>query len=128
MILLLRTDTATTTIGVGDPGAIVWHEWESGRELSGDLHAKLVERCAHQGILVGQLIGIVVYEGPGSFTGLRIGCAVVNALAYAMGIPIIGSTGDSWADDGLQRLARGEDDKLVMPVYGAEPNITRPVK
>ena len=33
---------------------------------------------------------IHIHTGPGSFTGLRIGCAVANALGYALNIPVNG--------------------------------------
>lgn len=36
------------------------------------------------------LDGITVNEGPGSFTGTRVGAAVANALAYALKIPVNG--------------------------------------
>lgn len=33
---------------------------------------------------------IEVETGPGSFTGLRVGVAVANALGYSLGIPVNG--------------------------------------
>lgn len=33
---------------------------------------------------------ITVATGPGSFTGLRVGAAVANALGYLLGIPVNG--------------------------------------
>jgi len=36
------------------------------------------------------LTGIEVNTGPGSFTGLRVGVSVANALGYALQIPING--------------------------------------
>ena len=36
------------------------------------------------------LQGIEVETGPGSFTGLRVGVSVANALGFALGIPING--------------------------------------
>lgn len=36
------------------------------------------------------LAGIEVETGPGSFTGLRVGVSVANALGYALGIPVNG--------------------------------------
>lgn len=36
----------------------------------------------------GKLKGIEVETGPGSFTGLRVGVSVANALGYALKIPV----------------------------------------
>lgn len=36
------------------------------------------------------LTGIEVATGPGSFTGLRVGVAVANALGYSLHIPVNG--------------------------------------
>ncbi len=36
------------------------------------------------------LEGIEVEKGPGSFTGLRVGVSVANALGFALGIPVNG--------------------------------------
>ena len=68
---------------------------------------------------------LIVFKGPGSFTGLRIGITVANAIAYAQNIPIVGTTGENWRGDGLKKLSGGKNDKIVMPEYGAEPNITK---
>ena len=37
--------------------------------------------------------GIEVEEGPGSFTGLRVGASVAQALGYALNIPVNGQVG-----------------------------------
>ncbi len=36
------------------------------------------------------LEGIEVETGPGSFTGLRVGVSIANALGFALGIPVNG--------------------------------------
>lgn len=36
------------------------------------------------------LKGIEVETGPGSFTGLRVGVSIANALAFSLGIPVNG--------------------------------------
>ena len=84
------------------------------------LRASQVER--------NELKGIVVSIGPGSFTGLRIGCAVANTLADGLGMPIVGSSGDHWREDCLERLKRGENDMVILPEYGSEAHITAPRK
>lgn len=49
----------------------------------------LIEKLLNQNNLeYKDLIGIEVTTGPGSFTGLRVGVSVANALGYSLGIPV----------------------------------------
>lgn len=128
MIISLDTSTPTCFIGIYD--GTQWHqqEWDAGRKLAKELLTYLQEAlAAHNGALT-DLKGIIAYQGPGSFTGLRIGLTVLNTLASAEHIPIVGVTGEDWQQQGLARLGRNENDELVMPEYGGEPNITTPRK
>lgn len=53
-------------------------------------------------------IGIIgAVTGPGSFTGIRIGVATANALAYAVGAKIVELTS-------LESAAYGKDEALVL--------------
>jgi tRNA threonylcarbamoyladenosine biosynthesis protein TsaB len=72
--------------------------------------------------------GIIVFEGPGSFTGLRISMSVANALAYSLGVPIVASSGDNWITEGLAQLQSGGNHRIAVPEYGAHANITTPRK
>jgi tRNA A37 threonylcarbamoyladenosine modification protein TsaB len=72
--------------------------------------------------------GIVCYSGPGSFTGLRIGASVANALAYAQNIPVVSSAGNDWLKIGTSALLAGQNDKFVSPEYGSPARTTPPKK
>lgn len=51
----------------------------------------LVERvCKKAKIDTSQIDEIFVYEGPGSFTGLKVGVSVANALSFALGKKVNG--------------------------------------
>lgn len=39
---------------------------------------------------LGDIDTIEVNPGPGSFTGVRVGVSIANALAFALGIPVNG--------------------------------------
>lgn len=129
MILAVRTDTYHCQLHLYKQDQLVESmEWNAGRELSHQLLRKIDEFLKENDSTVNQLKGLIVYKGPGSFTGLRIGISVMNAMAYALDIPIVGVKSDNWAKQGLEELADSKNDTIVIPEYGAKPNITKPKK
>jgi len=102
--------------------------WNARRDLADGLIGFIRRSLQDNGLGWTDITGFAVYKGPGSFTGLRIGLTVLNTAADSLGIPIAGETGDDWLDAAIQRLESGDNDKLVMPLYGREPNITTPRK
>jgi hypothetical protein len=53
---------------------------------------------------------------------------VANALAYSLQLPIVSSTGASWQPAGIKKLVAGKDEKIALPHYGSEANISKPKK
>ena len=128
MILLLDTSTYTCKLSLVDGDWRYDDEWEAARGLAKGLLGYLQEQLQNNGKTWKDVSGIVAFRGPGSFTGLRIGLTVLNTLADAESLPIVGVTGDGWQDDGRRRLEAGENDKIVLPEYGGEAHITQPRK
>jgi tRNA threonylcarbamoyl adenosine modification protein YeaZ len=124
MILALATSGSTTELWLRPDGPHV--EWESGRRLADELLGRITELCKTQQQTINDLSGIVILSGPGSFTSLRIGHTVANALADSLNIPIVGATGDDWLAEGLRRLPETKPGQPVWPFYGAEANVTKP--
>jgi tRNA threonylcarbamoyladenosine biosynthesis protein TsaB len=124
MILTLRTDKPESEIGLYDSQERVAYEtWAAHRQLAETIHKKL------EGILDGKKPdGIVIYEGPGSFTGLRIGMSVANALAYSLDIPITAASGENWIEAGISELESNPSKRPVVPEYGLPATVTRPKK
>ena len=130
MILILKTGTEDNLLELRESdGEVMSSEtWPASKLLSEELPGKIEDALAAQKISFNNLSGIVVFKGPGSYTGLRIGITVVNATADQVEAPIVGQTGDNWIEDGLARLRSGENDMIVLPEYGGEANITKPRK
>jgi tRNA threonylcarbamoyladenosine biosynthesis protein TsaB len=129
IILTIRTDNPEAEIGLFDGDTKVAYEaWQAHRQLAETLHKKIAELLKSAGKGLTDLEAIVAYQGPGSFTGLRIGLTVANTLAYAENIPIVAAMTDDWISLGSGRLLRGENDKMAMPEYGAEVHITQQKK
>ena len=128
MIIALKTDTSVTNLVLlnADGSELDRDQWESGRQLSSQLLEHIHGLLQRHHRSWEALTGVIVFRGPGSFTGLRIGVTVANTIAYAQGIPIVGTMGEGWAEKGSQRLVAGESDTQVLPHYGADANITKP--
>lgn len=128
MYLALRSDSDTTELYLLDERGkeLRKKEWLSQRRLADELLGELkglLEQASHDW---GDLSGLIVFLGPGSFTGLRIGMTVMNTIAFERHIPIVGAKGDRWLEQGVARLESGDNDTQCVPFYGAEPNITKP--
>ena len=128
MILLLNTSTPTCLLSMVEGEWRYDTTWEAGRGLAKGLLGFIEQEISTQDKSMSDITGLVVYRGPGSFTGLRIGITVFNTLAYSNNWPIVGATGDDWRAVGLKRLEAGENDEIVLPEYGGEANITKPRK
>ena len=132
LILTLRTDKPEAEIGLFDNNKpLTYHEWLAHRKLAETINLEIKNVLEAKKLSLSEIEGIVVYQGPGSFTGLRIGISVANALADSLQVPIVGikeNGNNDWTRRGIEKLLNKENDKIVIPFYGAEANITKPKK
>ena len=128
MIILLDTSAPLCKLTLVDGDMRIEAEWQADRTLAKGLLGYIQTQLIAQGKAWQDVSGVGAFKGPGSFTWLRIGLTVLNTVADALGIPIIGATGDDWQKNVLLRLAASEDDKIVLPEYGSEAHITKPRK
>lgn len=127
IILTIRTDRPEAEIGLyQDAKQLANHKWLADRQLTKTIHKQIQEMLNKSSINWTDVGGVIIYEGPGSFTGLRIGISVANALAYANDVPAVATGGDKWIEDGLKKLDQGTSQKITLPKYGTPPNITKP--
>lgn len=125
IILTIRTDNPEAELGIYKDGEVVVYErWSAHRELAETIHDKLDDLLNKSSKSKKEVQGIVVYKGPGSFTGLRIGLSVANALTYGLAIPIVSATDSDWIKQGIELLQKGANEKIAMPEYGAPVHIT----
>lgn len=82
------------------------------------------------GIALEDLKKIAVVAGPGSFTSVRIGIAVANALALSLKIPVVSFRTDEFKNikDLISQAEKKKGAEQARPFYGAEPHITKPKK
>lgn len=115
-ILNIETATKNCSISIAKDGeTIVCNEIaEEGYSHAERLHVFIEESIAAAGITFKDLVAIAVSQGPGSYTGLRIGVSAAKGLCFALGIPLI-------AVDTLQSLAAQAtiENGLIIPMLDA---------
>lgn len=89
-ILALDTSTDFCSAALWRNGQLVERSASAGQSHSTLLMTMVDAVLAEAGLPVGALDGVAFGEGPGSFTGLRIACAVAQGLAFSADLPVAG--------------------------------------
>jgi len=128
-ILLLKTSQPLAELYLyKDKQVLNQLSWQADRQLAETINLKIDQILHGSSLNLSSLDGLGVFRGPGSFTGLRIGLSVANAMAYGLNIPIIGSRGDNWIAVIIDQLKKGKDQHIVTPFYGSPARVTKPRK
>lgn len=114
---LLAIETATLTASVA---LVTEDETLAAREQAVNTHSDVLlalidATLRDAGIAIGDIDGVAVGAGPGSFTGLRIGMATAKGLCFANDVPL-------WTVSSLAALARDagpHPGRAVVPVLDA---------
>lgn len=89
-ILAIETATSSCSAALCVHGEI-FELREIGKNVHSQVLLQMVEQLLEQAnVTVSDLDAVAVGQGPGSFTGLRIGVGVAQGLAYGAGCPMIG--------------------------------------
>jgi tRNA threonylcarbamoyladenosine biosynthesis protein TsaB len=90
-ILNIETATKNCSVALAKEGKTILCKEiaEEGYSHAERLHVFIEEIIAEAGITFNDLVAIAVSQGPGSYTGLRIGVSAAKGLSYALGIPLI---------------------------------------
>ena len=127
LILTIRTDKPEAEIGLFEDNVkLAYEKWQAHRQLAETIYQKIEALLKSQKKDWQHIEGIVCFQGPGSFTGLRIGLTVANTLSYGLQIPIVATQKEDWIEKGIKRLKDGDNDQQALPEYGAPVHITLP--
>lgn len=110
MKLYLDTSTDTCVLRLDQQEYTRVGKYDLAEQILSFIHDKLLENHADW----SDITEIQFFAGPGSFTGLRIGAAVVNTLADQLQIPL-------YDQDGNRH-------QIILPTYGRPANISAPKK
>jgi tRNA threonylcarbamoyladenosine biosynthesis protein TsaB len=115
-ILNIETATKNCSVALSKEGETILCKEiaEEGYSHAERLHVFIEEIIHEAGIHFQDLKAIAVSQGPGSYTGLRIGVSAAKGLCYALNIPLI-------AVDTLQVLASQATIKegVIIPMLDA---------
>lgn len=88
-LLAFDTSTEYLSLALWRDGDVLARDLLAGQRHSQLLLPMLHEMLAETGLTLQALDAIAYGEGPGSFTGLRIGCGVAQGLAYGANLPVV---------------------------------------
>lgn len=118
LILSIETAISVCSVAIHDNGHLVGVLEVVGENIHGKKLVPLIKSLlSHTGISKKELNAIAVSQGPGSYTGLRIGVSTAKGLAYALDVPLIGI-------DTLDAIAKGHlagclANEVVIPMLDA---------
>lgn len=100
-ILLIETSTRVCSVGVARDGKLLSLQEDHSMNYSHSAVLTLfIEKVLHDaGLSVKDLDAVAVSQGPGSYTGLRIGVSAAKGICFALDLPLL-------AADTLQAMAR----------------------
>ena len=116
-MLILGIESATAQVGVaigGHEGVIASAHSARDRRHAENLTPQIEFVCGQARVELSEIGCIAVDVGPGLFTGLRVGLASAMALAYGLGVPMIGVSSLD-----LGAFAVEHSRRTVVPCYDA---------
>ena len=114
MRLALETATDRASVAIGDGTRVVERDLTGARRHAAGLIPLIVEALQAAGGTLDDVRTLVLSDGPGSFTGLRVGASVAKALVQARGLPL-------WTAPSLmvRRPGVAPDGAIVLAVANA---------
>ena len=114
-MISLFLDTSTSRLIVGiykDKNEIYFDNSEAHNDLSSRVLPKIKEALESVSLTVKDIDDIYVVNGPGSFTGIRVGVTIAKTLAWSLKKPI-------YTVSELSVLASGSKTRFTIPLIDA---------
>lgn len=120
-LLVLDTSTEYCSAALWLDGAVRARRVRADQQHSSLLLPMVDELLRESALSLRQLDGIAYGAGPGSFTGLRIACAVTQGLAFGADLPVVGiSTLESIAEQvGADKVLTVLDARMAEVYWAA---------
>lgn len=121
MILCIETSASICSVALGHRGSVVCIRESLAPNDHAAVIVKLIDGCLNEAqCSPEQLEAIAISQGPGSFTGLRVGVSAAKGLCFAYDIPLIAiSTLSALAS---RALRDHPDANFAIPMIEARKN------
>lgn len=121
-IILIETSTALCSTAMVEDGKIVCYRESSENRAHASLTAVFIdEMLKERGCSLKECSAVCISEGPGSYTGLRVGVSTAKGLCFGAGIPLLSvGTLEILVNQALQKhvpevsLREMDEDKLTF--------------
>ena len=121
MPLILNIDTALEKASVclaENGNSLCFSSTGEQKDVAAWLHPAIRDLFSQSGKEMKELAAIAVSNGPGSYTGLRIGLSAAKGFCYALGFPLITIP----TPEVLALAVKEEAEDLIVPLIDARRN------
>lgn len=87
-IYLDTSSNQEITVALKINGKVYFRKEKLGKQKAQVVLPLIDQLLKKHKFLLADMASIEVHAGPGSFTGLRVGVSIANALSYALHIPV----------------------------------------
>jgi len=116
VILHINTALDTALTGISeDENIIIFRENHVQKEHASFLHVAINEMIKNIGVSFSEINAVSLVNGPGSYTGLRVGLAAAKGICYAMDTPLITFSTLKW----LAKPFQGAAVDFICPLIDA---------
>ena len=118
-ILHIDCCTEEAFVSLAENGKVLLKEFSKNqKEHASFLHPAIERLMSRAGISLSNLSAIAVVNGPGSYTGLRVGLSTAKGLCFALSLPLITiSSLEVLAHAAMEQCQ--EEDALYVPMIDA---------
>jgi len=116
LILHINTALETAYAGISQNNTLLcFRENHIQNQHASFLHLAIQDLCKEIGIAISEIDVVSLVNGPGSYTGLRVGLATAKGICYAIDKPLVSCSTLEW----LAKTFEGEKVDLICPLIDA---------
>ncbi len=120
LILCIETATETCSIALSQDGmCLKEHTLDAQMRHSSALTPMIKQLLSATAREMSDLTAVCVSDGPGSYTGLRVGVSTAKAICYAQNIPLIAISSLKSLAYGLSKEMLIDEGGLIIPTIDA---------